>query len=489
MQSMTVAPAPPDALRPSGSSWTRRRDRALLAGVCDVIARQLDAPPRLVRIAFALPMLLIPSAVLMLSDVYVLWVQHRVMLLLAAPAVLGYVALWWTLPDDSAQLREEAMREGIAAVRGMPAAQAGSVSTDRSPTAASVPRGGGEARRGPGWPAGLRWAGLAALVGTASLVLLLTAGIDLYATARGIFLPDAFLVQHLTVLSALIAVMAAAVAFGLMPLADLDRARWSGLPSGVPVGALLALGAGLSLLVLGALALAAAILGAPAAVLLLAAVLAAIALLAILLVPWARRLWRGLREEAEQRAVMAHHRETTAHLHDSVLQTLAVLQRPGVGAEEARRLARTQERELRRWLYRDDLDEDAVHTDLRTAVESLTAEIEDEHGSRISTVIVGDGPLEDRMRPLLGALREASVNACRHGRVDVDVFVEVRDHEVLAFVRDRGPGFDLDAVPSDRLGVRESIIGRMERAGGSAQLRPAPGGGTEVALALPRSRA
>lgn len=101
------------------------------------------------------------------------------------------------------------------------------------------------------------------------------------------------------------------------------------------------------------------------------------------------------------------------------------------------------------------------------------------------TVVVGDGPLTDRQRPLLAALREAVLNACRHGGGDVDVFVDIAPESVTAFVRDRGDGFDMAAVPEDRLGVRESILGRMDRAGGEATVGPAPGGGTEVMLRMP----
>ena len=121
-------------------------------------------------------------------------------------------------------------------------------------------------------------------------------------------------------------------------------------------------------------------------------------------------------------------------------------------------------------------------------IEALAAELEDLHGMDVHAVVVGDAPVTEDLRPLLAALREAASNACRHGRDGVDLFVDVDAARVEAFVRDRGPGFDLDSVPPDRLGVRESIIGRMRRAGGSAQVHPGPGGGTEVALLLPRGR-
>lgn len=457
-------------LHPPAASWRRRRDGAVLAGVCAVLARQLHAPVALLRVLTALPMLMVAPAIVFMLNPYALWGELRVTLALASPAILGYVLLWWSLPDDSAAQRETALLSAVAAVRGRPDAQ-------HSPPPATPP-----ARRM------LRWLTLAGLVGAATVIVLVTAGFDLVEVVTGWMFPDPQQVAAAVTMAALVGVMGAAVTFGLMPLGDLDRDRWEGRASRAPATALAALLVGLGGLLLATVLAVTVVVGARGATMLLLASAAVIALLALLLVPWGRRLWAGLRDETEQRAVMQHHRETTAHLHDSVLQTLTVMQRPGTEVEEVRLLARQQERELRRWLYRDGVAEDAAHTELRAAVEALTAEIEDAHGTDVHTVVVGDAGLGDHLRPLLGALREAIVNACLHGRDEVDVFVDVSGSGIEAFVRDRGPGFDLAAVPADRLGVRESIIGRMHRAGGSASVRPAPGGGTEVVLGLAWSR-
>lgn len=74
-------------------------------------------------------------------------------------------------------------------------------------------------------------------------------------------------------------------------------------------------------------------------------------------------------------------------------------------------------------------------------------------------------------------------NAARHsGAALVDVYAEVDGGAVAVSIRDRGRGFDPSGVPEDRAGVRHSIVGRMERHGGRAEGRSAPGEGTEIRL-------
>ena len=182
--------------------------------------------------------------------------------------------------------------------------------------------------------------------------------------------------------------------------------------------------------------------------------------------PWA---WRAAsdRARAEERADMA------ARVHDSVLQTLTLIQKQ---PEDARRLARRQERELRSWLYPT-----AASGTLVDAVERAAAEIEELHGVRVDVVHTGDAPLEERTDALVLAAREAMANAARHAGVDeISVFVE----PTAVYVRDRGAGFDPDAVAADRRGLAESIRGRMERVGGTAKVTSAPGEGTDVELQL-----
>ncbi len=202
--------------------------------------------------------------------------------------------------------------------------------------------------------------------------------------------------------------------------------------------------------------------------------------------PW---LWRLARERDAERAerIRTQEREEMAtRVHDSVLQTLALIQRE----EDPRRvstLARRQERELRSWLYPDVGRVEGES--LADAVEAAAAEVEELHGVRVELVRTGDCPLDERARALALAAREAMANAARHAGVDeVAVFVDVDDEAAAIFVRDRGNGFDPAAVPADRRGIAESIRGRMERAGGEAVVGSAPGEGTEVELRLERPR-
>lgn len=212
--------------------------------------------------------------------------------------------------------------------------------------------------------------------------------------------------------------------------------------------------------------------------------LAALAVLvgaALVLAPWWLRLVRELSDERLARARASERADIAAHLHDSVLQTLALIRARAANADEVAKLARAQERELRSWLYDDRVTPGtSVAADLRDVV----AEVEDHHGVPVEVVVVGDRTPDERTAGLLRATREALVNAVRHGRPPVSVYLEVGPGVVEVFVKDRGDGFDLDEVPDDRFGVRESIIGRMRRLGGDATVR-ARAGGTEVALRLP----
>jgi len=213
-----------------------------------------------------------------------------------------------------------------------------------------------------------------------------------------------------------------------------------------------------------------------------ASVAAVLAGTGLLLAPWAVRFAAELRAERAARVREAERAEMAAHLHDSVLQTLALIQRSSADPAAVTTLARAQERELRAWLYGGGPD--AAGRSLATAVRAEVAAVEEAHGVPVEVVVVGDRPLGRPEEALVQALREAVLNAVRHGAAPVQVYVEAGASEVEAFVRDHGAGVDLDAVPPDRLGLRESVLGRMARAGGSAAVRPAPGGGTEVSLRL-----
>ena len=166
-----------------------------------------------------------------------------------------------------------------------------------------------------------------------------------------------------------------------------------------------------------------------------------------------------------------------------MLQTLALIRRQAHDAEEVARLARAQERELREWLYDDRR---TPGTSIASDLRGVVAEVEDTRAVAVDVVVVGDAVPDAGTDALLQATREALVNAVSHGRPPYSLYLEVTDEQVEVFVRDHGDGFDLDAVPVDRFGVRESIIGRVTRRGGTATVQSRPGRGTEVHLCLPR---
>ena len=246
------------------------------------------------------------------------------------------------------------------------------------------------------------------------------------------------------------------------------------------MAAIARLAAGLALAVLGVLIwlsdhtdMSGMLIGAFAALVMLSVV-------ALVLAP----LWLGvIRQLSQTQAAQARASERAdiaAHLHDSVLQTLTLLRAQADDPQRVAALALSQERELRAWLYGDN---HPTNENLRSEVESVSREIEQLYGVPVDSVIVGDTPATAKTRVLTSALREALANAVRHGKPPISLYVEVSGQEVEAYVRDHGAGFELEAINPDRHGVRDSIIGRMQRHGGSATIR-AREPGTEVCLRL-----
>jgi signal transduction histidine kinase/phage shock protein PspC (stress-responsive transcriptional regulator) len=200
--------------------------------------------------------------------------------------------------------------------------------------------------------------------------------------------------------------------------------------------------------------------------------------------PWIYRLAQQVTDERRERVRTEERAEMAAHLHDSVLQTLALIQRADSPREVAT-LARVQERELRAWLYGKSRTMDAVSVD--AAIEVAAARVEQAHQTSIETVVVGDAPLDEKLGALVASASEAMVNAARHSGDDsIDVYVEVDPSNVVAYVRDHGKGFDVASIPEDRRGITDSIVGRMQRFGGAAAIDSKPGTGTEVRLRMPR---
>lgn len=218
------------------------------------------------------------------------------------------------------------------------------------------------------------------------------------------------------------------------------------------------------------------------------AALAMLAGVALVLAPWWLRLVNELGDERAARARESERADIAAHLHDSVLQTLALIRAHADEPAEVARMARAQERELREWLYDD---RPAPGTSLAAALRAVVAEVEDSRTGRdgravaVETVVVGDRVPDADTAALLQATREALVNAVVHGRAPVSLYLEVGADQVEVFVRDHGDGFDVDAVGTDRFGVRESIIGRVRRRGGTATVTSSAERGTEVHLVVP----
>jgi signal transduction histidine kinase/phage shock protein PspC (stress-responsive transcriptional regulator) len=218
----------------------------------------------------------------------------------------------------------------------------------------------------------------------------------------------------------------------------------------------------------------------------LVAGVAVVAGLALITLPLWWRLVADLSEERRERIRSQERAELAAHLHDSVLQTLALIQRHADAPREVARLARGQERELRTWLYRPESRE---RSRFAAAVEAVAGEVEDAYAVQVESVVVGDADVDDRLGAVVQSTREALVNAAKHaGVTTVSLYAEVEPDQVTVFVRDRGSGFDPDKVGADRHGVQGSILGRMERYGGKAVVRSRPGAGTEVELTMTQLR-
>jgi len=213
------------------------------------------------------------------------------------------------------------------------------------------------------------------------------------------------------------------------------------------------------------------------------AVVAALIGAALILGPWLFKLVGDLDEERRERVRSQERADVAAHLHDSVLQTLALLQKNPGDAAQVATLARRQERELRSWLYGTD---NTIGDRFAAAVRATAVEVEDDHRIPVEAVVVGDTSMDPDVTALVRAAREAMVNAAKHSGADrIDVYAETDGRSAEVFVRDRGAGFDPERIADDRMGVKGSIIGRVERHGGTARIRSTPGEGTEVALTVP----
>lgn len=441
---MTTLPARPPLARSS--------DR-VIAGVCSGLALHLGLPVRNVRLGMVLASLA------------------------GGAGLVFYAWLWIMVPTADEAARRHARRPAspiAPAVSQVPGA--GTMHDAGTPASAAgnlTPRPG---QLGPGQPGPVPWLraggmryGKEILLGCG---LLLVAGI-MIAQMLGVDVPLGTLIPAAAVLGG------ASIAW-----MQLDETRRAGLVDKTKAdqaGGWARLAAGLALVVAGVLVM---VSGSGSWEQTWLALLASVAVLGgvvLVLLPWALKFWRDLEAERAGRIRETERAEIAAHLHDSVLQTLALIQRRAGNEHDVVRLARAQERELRGWLFQDPGRESGQLSD---RIKAVAAEVEDLLGNAVEVVTVGDAAMTEAHEALVQASREAMLNASRHGGGTVSVYLEASDGQAEIFIKDRGPGFELGDVPADRLGVRESIVGRMKRHGGSAAIL-STGDGTEVRLKLP----
>jgi len=235
----------------------------------------------------------------------------------------------------------------------------------------------------------------------------------------------------------------------------------------------------------------AAVLGDIGQVWVMGAAIAAVAAgVGVVLAPWLRELIDGASTDRIERVRAEERADIAAHLHDSVLQTLTLIQNRSHEPQIASSLAYQQERELRSWLYEHAADRgadtSAANALVRSKLAGVSAAVEDDYLVAIDLVCVGDATLSTPLNALIGAVREALINAAKFSETtSISAFVEVGAERAEAFVRDRGAGFDPEAVPADRRGIADSIIDRVARVGGAARIRSSPGDGTEVHIEVP----
>lgn len=401
---------------------TRPATGRLIAGVCTGLARYLGLP--------------------------VAWVRAGViaLALLNGVGAVFYAWLWIFVPDE----REAVLTAGDP-VRGA------TEQTRHDPAEATGPEARAALRLGATLGQGWQVVFGVVLLGLAAVLALQAVGVPV----------DWGLVGP-------VAVVLLGIALAWLQLDSLRGAGRSGR-----AGRITSLGLGLLLVMAGVLALAAGFVGADDLWLGLLVALVILAGVVLVTAPWVLKAWRDATAKSAALAVQTERAEIAAHLHDSVLQTLALIQKNAEHPATVSRLARAQERDLRQYLYQDPSRPTGTLTD---RLEDLAAAIEDDHGQPVEVVTAGSatGPWLD---PVLQASREAMLNGVRHAG-PVQVYAEARPDAVEVFVKDRGPGFDLTSIPPDRLGIRESVIGRMERAGGTARIITGDGG-TEVRLHLP----
>lgn len=463
--------------QPPSRTLTRSTSERLLAGVCGGLAEHLRVPVMSVRIV-------------MLA-----------LVLAGGAGVLLYLWLWGTVPLDTAEGRVAPLRSALTKpAQATPARPQPAEATQHRASvpapASTLPQQAERRTASPtAGPAAVPPPAPALAAGTGSAHAGVSAGdarsarISRWPVAELLFgaclllVGVMFVLQQFGVelrLSIILPGLAVLVGVGLTwwQIADRNRPDANQVPR--VLGALALVAVGVLMFFVTA--------ENPSVWTVIAAALAALAGVALAIAPWLLRLNRELVAERAGRAREAERSEIAAHLHDSVLQTLALIQQRSEPGSEVSRIARGQERELREWLFRAADGGSAAPRE--TALEELRAHaaaLEDVHAVRFETVGVGAEVAVPE--PIVAAAKEAMLNAAQHAGGEVTVFAEVTPVRVSIDITDRGPGLDLGNLPEGRMGVRDSILGRMSHAGGTAKIVPGPGGnGTSVRLEMPREQ-
>ncbi|GAA1123296.1 PspC domain-containing protein [Arthrobacter flavus] len=427
-----------------------RSNDAMIAGVCAGLAAHLGITVNVARIGM-------------------------VGLTLAGGAgIFLYGWLWVLVPTQEEQLRKgpapvgprltfPATREAVGRTIGSSAGSSGSPQASPTADPSSGPRGSSQSLIGK----------REVLLGTA---LLLVAAVVI-AQQLGANLPLDTLLP--------VGVVGAGAVLAWTQLDETRRAGLMNRAGASQAGGLARLVAGLLLVTVGVLILVSGSISWELTWSTLIATGAVLAGVFLVLAPWGLKFWRDLETERSGRARETERAEIAAHLHDSVLQTLALIQNRAGSEQDVVRLARAQERELRNWLYAD-----ATHQsgNLAERIRAVAAEIEDSYGTPIDVVVVGDAELSARQEILAQAAREAVLNAAKHAGGNISVYLEAGPTGSTIFVRDRGNGFDPATIPEDRMGIRVSLYSRMDRHGGEVSIRSNQEG-TEVKLVMPEKEA
>ncbi|MBP1325414.1 signal transduction histidine kinase/phage shock protein PspC (stress-responsive transcriptional regulator) [Leucobacter exalbidus] len=456
----------------------RSRDDRVIAGVCAGLADHIGAPVPSVRIG-----MLLLAAVGGVGALFYLWLWgmaplapesdqpvplRRALTRPATQSAAGAAAGSASRPAAGATALTAAgsavTPPQIAASPSAPASVSSSAPASATLAASAVPTHASNPP--PSNPPLLRWP-------IAELLL----GLCLVATAACLVLARLGMRIDLEVILPATAVL---VGVGLTwwQIADRGRAHRTQLPRVLGALALVAVGVLLFFVTSQS----------PSVWTVITAAVAVLAGVALAISPWLLRINRELIAERAGHARATERAEIAAHLHDSVLQTLALIQQQSDPSSEVARIARRQERELREWLFRtaDGAPAAAVEA-VDTELRAHAAELETHHSVRFDVVSVGASGGFVAPATIVAAAKEAMVNAAQHAGGDVTVYLEIAPDRVIIDVTDRGPGLDLDSLPAGRMGVQESILGRMERAGGIARILAGPGGaGTAVRLSIPR---